>query len=481
MRQFPHVGGLPQQVGRMNVWTPGVDSEVSERAAIGVALGGIYFLAARFELDLAALHPGSTAVWLPAGIMLAAFLVIGQWVWPGFLLGAFLLHASTAADLFTALGLAAAAVLEGVVASYLVGRFAGGRSAFEQVRSVFVFTGAAAVLSAAIGATLGTTSLALGGFAAWADYDDVWLSWWLGDAAATLVVTPAIVLWSESTKVPWTLQQRSEAVTLLLTLIATALVVFAGLVPVDNKNYPLAFLCVPFLLWAAFRFGPRGAATAVLAVSIGALVGTVRGWGLLASFEEHESMLMLQAFLAVGGVMSLTVAAAAQERRRAESEFRRLAVRDGLTGLLNYRGIVDAVALEIKRAQRTGRPFALLLVDLDRLKMINDRYGHAVGSAALQRVANALRTSSRAVDAAARYGGDEFALVLSDSNAIAALNVATRVAARLAVDRGLPTISVSVGIAEYPRDGTTFDELLAAADRRLYREKQSRPKVAPAG
>jgi diguanylate cyclase (GGDEF)-like protein len=464
----------------MSFWTPGVDSEISERAAMGVALGGMYFLAARFELELAALHPGSTAIWMPTGIMLAAFMVVGQWVWPGFLLGAFLLHVTTAANPFTALALAAAAVLEAALASYLVGRFAGGRHAFEQVRNVFAFAALAAVLSTAIGATLGTTSLALGGFATWSDYDTLWLGWWLGDAAAAVVVTPAIVLWSAGANGPWTLQQRSEAVLLLLTLIATALVVFAGIVPVDNKNYPLAFLCVPYLLWAAFRFGPRGAATAVLAVSIGALVGTVRGWELLASFEEHESMLMLQAFFAVGGVTSLTVAAAAQERRHAESELRRLAVRDGLTGLLNYRGLMDAVTIEIRRAQRSQRPFSLLLVDLDRLKLINDRYGHAVGSAALQRVANALRTASRAEDAAARYGGDEFALVLSESNAIAALGVAVRVSARLAADGAEPPIAVSVGIAEYPRDGKSFDELLATADRRLYREKRGRPKVPPA-
>jgi len=150
---------------------------------------------------------------------------------------------------------------------------------------------------------------------------------------------------------------------------------------------------------------------------------------------------------------------------------RQLAVTDPLTGLANYRRLVDALEAEIQRSQRTGRPFSLLLFDLDRLKKVNDNYGHLVGSKALRRVANVLRVNSRSIDTAARYGGDEFALILPEAGMNAAQEVARRICDRVARDGELPPISVSAGVAAYPRDGETLETLVGAADQALYRAK----------
>ena len=151
---------------------------------------------------------------------------------------------------------------------------------------------------------------------------------------------------------------------------------------------------------------------------------------------------------------------------------RRLAVTDPLTGLANYRRLVDALEGEIQRSLRTGRPFALLLFDLDGLKRLNDNYGHLVGSRALCRVANVLHVNSRSIDTAARYGGDEFALVLPETGMNAAQEVARRICDRVAEDGELPFISVSAGAAVYPQDGETLEALIGAADRALYRAKR---------
>jgi diguanylate cyclase (GGDEF)-like protein/PAS domain S-box-containing protein len=166
------------------------------------------------------------------------------------------------------------------------------------------------------------------------------------------------------------------------------------------------------------------------------------------------------------------------DRKQAEEQIRQLALTDPLTGLANYRLLLNALDSEIKRSNRTGRPFAVLLLDLNGLKKINDLHGHLVGSRALCRVANILQIHCRAVDTAARFGGDEFVVVLPETEREAAQHVAKRISGELRNDGEQPSVSVSVGAAVFPEDGKTIDELLAAADRALYRQKGSPKRLS---
>jgi len=155
-------------------------------------------------------------------------------------------------------------------------------------------------------------------------------------------------------------------------------------------------------------------------------------------------------------------------------DIHRLAVTDPVTGLANYRRLVDSLETEMQRTNRTERPFALLLFDLDGLKKINDEFGHQVGTQALCRVADVLRFYSRAIDTGARHGGDEFALALPETTTQGAQEVLTRVCGRVASDGQHPAISISGGFAIYPQDGSSIETLMAAADRSLYRTKAQR-------
>jgi diguanylate cyclase (GGDEF)-like protein/PAS domain S-box-containing protein len=162
------------------------------------------------------------------------------------------------------------------------------------------------------------------------------------------------------------------------------------------------------------------------------------------------------------------------QQRELEDHLRRQAAKDPLTGLANYRCLVDALDSEIKRSNRTSREFALLFLDLDGLKLINDRHGHMIGSQALCRLADILCSCCRGIDTPARFGGDEFALVLPEANAEAANLVARRISESLANDGNGPRLSVSVGVAVYPQNGETIESLLCEADSALYSMKQQR-------
>ena len=166
------------------------------------------------------------------------------------------------------------------------------------------------------------------------------------------------------------------------------------------------------------------------------------------------------------------------KQRELEDHLRRLAASDPLTGLANYRRLIDALDMEIRRSNRTGREFSLLLFDMDGLKQLNDSYGHMTGSQALCRTADALTLFCRDIDTAARFGGDEFALLLPETGREAAHSVARRIGSSIAEDGNGPRISVSVGVGVYPLDGDNVESLISAADTAMYVMKRQRKAAA---
>jgi diguanylate cyclase (GGDEF)-like protein len=156
------------------------------------------------------------------------------------------------------------------------------------------------------------------------------------------------------------------------------------------------------------------------------------------------------------------------EQARLFEQVRSMAVSDSLTGLANYRRLISVLESELDRSRRTRRAFSVVLLDMDGLKAINDQFGHLTGSRALVRLSKILANHSRAIDTPARYGGDEFALVLPEAGREIASRVVTRVRERLAAEKEEPRLSVSAGVAAFPEDGDTPEKLLGAADRALY-------------
>jgi len=307
---------------------------MQSRAFSGLPIIGlltlVYFIAGKFGLMLASLHASASPVWPPAGIALAALLVLGYRAWPAIFVGAFLVNVSTAGNVATSLAIASGNTLEAVCGAWLVNRFAGGTTVFDRPQGVFKFA-LAAVVSAIISPAFGVTSLALAGFADWANYGAIWLTWWLGDTTSDLLIAPLIILWSIASKRRWNRREAVEVGILLLLLFVLSEAVFGGWLTISARNYPIAFICGAIVIWTAFRFTQRETATGIFILSAIAIWGTLHGFGPFAEETENQSLLALQSWTAVLTVTAMALSAGMAERRRAEEALRESEARINLS------------------------------------------------------------------------------------------------------------------------------------------------------
>jgi signal transduction histidine kinase/ActR/RegA family two-component response regulator len=280
-------------------------------------LAVVYFVVGKLCLKLAFLHASASPVWPPAGIALAALLIFGYRIWPAVFVGAFLVNVTTAGNIATSLCIATGNTLEALCGAWLVNRFANDLKVFDRAQDVFKFA-FAAMTSTLIAATFGVTSLALGGFAGWANYGGIWLTWWLGDATGDLVVAPLIILWSLSPTWRWNRREVVEVIALLILMALLGETVFGGWFPISAKNYPISFILGPILIWTAFRFSQRETATGIFILSAIAIWGTLHRFGPFIMETQNQSLLILQTSTAVLSITVLALAAAMAERRRAE-------------------------------------------------------------------------------------------------------------------------------------------------------------------
>jgi diguanylate cyclase (GGDEF)-like protein len=249
---------------------------------------------------------------------------------------------------------------------------------------------------------------------------------------------------------------------------ATLLVMFTG-----RESSPFFFVFPMIVAGAALVVSARVTLALAAAASLGYLAALLLGspTGLtpagLATVGINLTALILLAYVAM---------VIAREQRRARDAAIRLSTVDPLTALFNRTFFFAAIEREIARSTRSGRGFCLLMMDLDELKAINDRQGHFVGDRVLKAVGEVIQEGVRRIDIAARYGGDEFVVLLPETESTGAYVVAEKIRMGVA-ELDLPgtelKTSLSVGVVSYPDDGRTADELMISADQAMYASKRS--------
>jgi PAS domain S-box-containing protein len=288
--------------------------------ALCVFLIVLYIAAGRWGLTLALIQAHVTAIWLPAGIALAAFLLLGYRVWPAILVASVVIDATYSGNMITAVGVAGSNILEGIVGCYLVRRFAQGTKAFDTAEGVFKFIFFACIVSTAVGATVGGGVFYLVGLSTWDHVGYMWLTWCFSDAVGTLLIAPFLILLFGRPHHPLAWRELLELTVLTLGLMFTCLVVFGPLSESMNKSQLMrASMCIPFLIWAAFRFCQLEAAGLTLILFGTAIWGTLNRVGYFSTPDLNLSLLTLDMFIGVIGTMTLAVAALVTERRGIEA------------------------------------------------------------------------------------------------------------------------------------------------------------------
>jgi len=279
----------------------------------------VYFAGAEVGLSLASLHQNVTPVWPPTGIAIATVLIFGPRILPGIFIGALAANLATSLPIPFTAGIATGNTLEALTAWFLLRRSKRWRNSFDSVGEVLTFIVYAAVLATLVSATIGSLSVWLGDPRQAERFIPLWLTWWMGDGFGALIFTPLIISWSSSRLINH--EDMPEIASLFVLLVIVVLIVFGGWFPGPVKTYPLAYLCLPCLLWAALRFDQRIVTSAIVLITAVAIWGARQGYGpFIQPSSKNVTLLLLISFVGTSSLMTLLVAAGTSERRRAEAE-----------------------------------------------------------------------------------------------------------------------------------------------------------------
>jgi putative nucleotidyltransferase with HDIG domain len=275
-----------------------------------------YFVAGKLGLQLAIVNDSATAVWAPTGIALASLLFFGYRYWPAILAGAFLVNLTTTGAIISSFVIAIGNTLEGLIGSYLVNRFADGQFFYKHSLNVKKFVFFAAILATAVSASVGLLTLILSGAANWSNAGVIWFTWWVGDAVGAIIVTPLLLLLADKEFKPLTRNQAVERVLFLICVFGVSIIVFARVF----QNHPVGFLLIPLFVWPGLRFSQQESVIATFIISGTAVWATVSGIGPFIHSYPKDTLLMLQAYIAVVSLTSLILAAAVSERKEAQAK-----------------------------------------------------------------------------------------------------------------------------------------------------------------
>ncbi len=461
---------IPPQERRQELLLNYSNSRVLLISAIG------YCLLAQLAMLLNSPDTNGGTFWPGAGFSLALLLMLPTRQWGfvvlGVALGEFggnaLLGFSLAGNLLWTTG----NCLEPLLGAFLIRRAGNIDGTLTPTKNMLLFIAFGAIIAPMLGASIGAigTAQALN-----VPYMQSWSKFYVGDALGVLVVAPVCL--ARVRLVPlgqWSREQQIFAVCLLIS----SPVILNNWGPLLDLMLPYCFL--PFMLWAALRFGLQGTSLTVLTIAYLVTFAVLLGYIPYKSafLPDTHGVTMMQIRLLIGSFTAFVVASLTNELLRGINTQKRLihqAQRDELTGLLNRGGLNFRLENSSQRRE-TDRTPHLLICDLDSFKPINDQYGHLAGDEVLIEVANRLRSCIRDGDAAARIGGDEFVVLLDNSDRQTVEAISSRILEQMSApfigSFGTAALSVSIGITDW--DGSmSIEAAMRAADKALYKAKHA--------
>lgn len=489
-------------------------NEIFRYITLNLLIAIAYAIGVKLSLEFATLIGGVASVWFPSAMTLGLIYLIGDRVLLGIFSGSWLavsldlLKVNPPLSVFSFilinLGCASGNCLQPLIAKSITNKFVSYKHLFSHVNTVVIYVVAAA-FSPAISATLGMTSVCLGGLVSWNRFGISWLTWWLASALAHLIFTPTLLLWQK--RVSLNIKHHfSELAFVTLLFVVISWLSFV-------RSYPLSYLYLPILIWTVLRWGSFFASLLVSIVALLAITSTVKGHGLYyIENSPSESLLLLESFMAVFSLTSLILSAVIDEKnaaqlslnqtlenlehlvvdrtiqleqselllKQANLELEKLVNIDGLTQIANRRCFDDRLKIEWERLFREQQPLSLLLFDIDCFKRYNDYYGHQVGDDCLSKIAQSVQKAlARPADLLARYGGEEFVAILPNTDLNGAIIVAEQIQLVIA-NLNIPhqnsdvsdMVTVSLGVTSLMPDlHLSPSILIRQADTALYRAK----------
>ena len=356
------------------------------RLAEFALVAGLYFALAKGSLAFASINPSATPIWPPTGLALALTLLRGRRVLPAIFLGAAAANMATAGTIATSLAIALGNTLEAFVGAWLTNRWAHGRDVFQTPTDIGKFAIIVAGAGTPLSACVGVVTLSAADLAPWANLPAIWATWWLGNVTGAIMVTPAVLLWSQARRSPRAANGVSwEFALVVLFAAAVGAIALGPVLPPSSGRNALAFLAVLPLLWTALRCGRRETATVALILSAFAIWGVAAGSGPFIQPTFNASLLLLASFIAATTLPSLALGAAVISRERAlvrsEQDYRRLvdSVRDYAIFMLDPEGRVTTWNVGAERIKKyspdaiLGRHFRCFYTEEDRAAKAPER------------------------------------------------------------------------------------------------------------
>jgi signal transduction histidine kinase len=406
------------------------DRWVTLTASVAV---GIAFLVSAKLGHLVAIAPGTiTPIWIPSGFALVGVLLFGARVWPGIWVAAFMAGAPTIAmtdslpdivrTFLVGAGIATGSTLEPIIGASLYARAVGRPNIdpMSSVRALALFLGLAGCVSASVSATVGVTSLAVGGLLPWSTYLNAWLTWWVGNAGGVVLVAPLLLVWRS-----WPQWLRSQRAWIKPVGWLAVLTAFAELLTGNwlgrEVAAPLALATVPILVALSYRYGSHAATLGGALVATVALANTAQGEGPFVGESLNKSLLLLQLCIAMIVTTGLTMSAAVNERRREEQLSHRLNAALAHAGRVSLTGEMAA-----GMAHEFHQPLSVI-ANYANSCLIRLRSGEPLGEEAREPLQNIVNETMRAARVIRGIRGflkkTEQSSVLTDINTLIADSV----------------------------------------------------------